>query len=236
MQKLTDSRCRNIKPTDKTQKLFDGGGLFLKVKPNGVKTWHLKYRFASKEKLLSFGKYPIISLADARQKQAEAKKMLADNIDPSEIKKLNKNELLIKQDNTFEKVAREWHLKQKNDISLNYWKEKIHRLERDIFPQIGNMPIDKINSPILLKVIQNIEERGAREMAKRALQMCHAIFNHAIATSRTSNNPTNAIKPALLPKKTKHYPCIHIEDMPELVKDIYTNKGRLYPRVNHQLN
>jgi len=235
MQKLTDSRCRNIKPTNKEQKLFDGGGLYLKVKPNGSKTWHLKYRFAGKEKLLSFGKYPIISLSDARHKQSEAKQNIADNKDPSLLKKIEKNKLLAEYDNTFEKIAREWHTKQESYITVKYWKEKLHRLNQDIFPKIGNVPIDQITSPILLKVIQDIENRGASEMAKRALQVCSNIFDYGIATSRCNNNPSTALKNALQPKKTTHYPCIPIQEMPKLVKDIYTNTGRLYPTTLNAL-
>ncbi len=229
MTKLTDSRCKNIKPTDKEQKIFDGAGLFLKIKPNGSKSWHLKYRYAGKEKLLSFGTYPIITLSDARNKSLEAKKMLAENIDPSLIKKIEKNKLIDDSDNTFEKIARTWHEKQKGYNTPNYWQEKIHRLEKDIFPKIGNFPIDKITAPILLKVIQDIENRGAFEMAKRALQMCSQIFNYAIASSLCSHNPTQHLKQALQPKTTTNYNSIAIHEIPDFIKVVNQNKCRLYP-------
>ena len=235
MAQLTDSRCRNVKATGKIQKLSDGGGLYLHVTAQGQKYWRMAYRFAGKQKTYAMGVYPLISLAEAREKRIEVKKLILDGTDPALMKKIEKNRFLQGADNTFEKIAREWHSKQEGHISPNYWKEKIHRLEKDIFPKIGTFPIDQITSPILLKVIQGIEERGAREMAKRALQMCTNVFDYGIATSRCKDNPTRSFKNALLPKKSKHFASIDVHEMPQLVRDIYFNKGRLYPTTQNAL-
>jgi len=229
MTKLTDSRCKNIKGNGKIQKLTDGEGLHLLITATGQKLWRMAYRFAGKQKTLAFGAYPTISLADARQKRLEAKKMLAENIDPSLIKKIEKHKLIAEHDNTFEKIAREWHIKQEAYNTYKYWKEKLHRLEKDIFPKLGNFPIDKINAQTLLKVIQDIENRGAKEMAKRSLQVCSQIFNYAIASSLCKDNPTIAIKNALQPKKATNYASIDIHEIPQLLRDIERNHCRLYP-------
>ena len=235
MTKLNDSRCKNVKATGKIQKIPDGQGLYLHITPEGKKYWRLAYRFAGKQKTLSFGTYPIITLADARNKSIEAKKMLSDNIDPSLIKKIEKNKLIDDSENTFEKIAREWHSKQKGYNTPAYWQEKIHRLEKDIFPKIGTFPIDKITAPILLKVIQDIENRGAKEIARRDLQMCSQIFRYAVSHSYCSSDPTLALRGALQPVKQQHFASIEINDLPDLIHKIERNENRLFPTTIHAI-
>lgn len=106
---LTDTAIRNSKSRDKPYKLSDGAGLYLLINPTGSKLWRLKYKFAAKEKLLSIGAYPVITLASAREKALEAKKMLADNIDPSQVKKEEKLKALVESENSFKVIARSWH-------------------------------------------------------------------------------------------------------------------------------
>jgi hypothetical protein len=137
----------------KTYKLFDGGGLYLEVMPAGGKLWRLKYRFGSKEKRLSFEGYPIISLKDARDKRDDAKLLLASNVDPAISKQEEKITSHINASNTFEAIAREWIEKRKGEISQKTLDTIQRRLENNLFPRIGKLPIKSINAPILLDAL-----------------------------------------------------------------------------------
>lgn len=202
---LTDTKIRNAKPTDKVQKLFDGGGLYLEVARSGGKWWRLKYRYGGKEKRLSLGVYPEISLRDARERRDDAKKLLANDIDPSEARRAKKAAKVEQSLNSFESVAREWHNKY-----LPTWTEKhadtiIRRLELNIFPWLGNKPISDINAPQLLQAIRRIEERGALETAHRVLSCCGQVFRYAIATGRAERDPSGDLRGALPPVKSKKH-------------------------------
>lgn len=141
---LTDIKIKTAKPKDKPYKLADGEGMYLLVSTNGSKYWRMKYRIAGKEKILSIGIYPDISLADARAKRMEARKTLASGGDPSEAKKEEKLALQISLENTFEAIAREWHSSKSDRWSLRYRDEIIDTFEKDIFPYIGKRPIADI--------------------------------------------------------------------------------------------
>ncbi len=169
--KLTDTACKNTKPKEKPYKKGDGGGLYLLVNPDGSKYWRMKYRFLGKEKLLAFGTYPLISLADAREEREKAKKLLAGGIDPATAKKDEKKKIFRNAQNTFKAVALEWHENQKGRWSDNHTNNVLHRLERDIFPFIGTEPITTIEAPDLLDVLRKIEKRGALDIAGRTRQI-----------------------------------------------------------------
>lgn len=205
---LTDTKVRNAKSTDKETKMFDGGGLFLLLTPGGGKLWHFKYRFGGKEKKLSFGTYPEVSLADARDKRAEARKLVAAGIDPGEARKAQKAARAEKTANTFEAVAREWYGKNEPVWSPTHAVMVISRLERDVFPVIGNRPISEIKAPELLRMLQNIEARGVIETAYRIKIVCGQVFRYATATGRAEGDPTAALKGALSKRKVKHHASI----------------------------
>lgn len=201
---LTVTEIKNTKPRDKTYRLFDGGGMYLEVSPKGGKWWRLKYRIKGKEKRLSLGVYPEISLKNARERRTDAKRLLADGIDPSEYRKANKSRSLEQSKNSFEAIAREWYLK-----FLPTWVEShsarfLRGLEKDVFPWIGNKPITSITPPELLSVIQRIEERGAIETAHRTLGKCGQILRYAIATSRAERDISQDLRGALSPVIGKH--------------------------------
>ena len=158
---LTDTAIRNAKAAEKTRKMFDGGGLYLEVTPNGGKWWRLKYRFGGKEKRLSVGVYPGVSLKDARDRRDEARKLLANEIDPSEYRKAHKAARAVQASNSFESVAREWFSKHSANWVASHADRIIRRLERDIFPWIGSKPIADITAPQLLGVIQHILNNAA---------------------------------------------------------------------------
>lgn len=196
---LTDKTIRNIKPTDKPQRIFDGGGLYLEISPAGGKWWRWKYRFGGKEKRVSLGTYPDTSLADARNRRDAARKLLAAGIDFGEHRKAAKAAGEAAATNSFEVIAREWFAKQKTKWADSHADKIIRRLERDIFPWMGKRPISEITVKELLKHLERIEQRGAIETAHRALQTCGQIFRYAARTGRVVGDPTGALKGALTP-------------------------------------
>lgn len=205
---LTATTVRNAKPGEKIKKLFDGGGLYLEVSPRGGKWWRLKYRFGGKEKRLSLGVYPDVSLKDARKRRDEARKLLANDIDPSENRKASKTAKVERAANSFEVVAREWFAKHSVNWAENHADRTIRRLERDIFPWIGGKAIADITAPKLLEVIRRIEQRGALETAHRALGNCGQVFRYAVATGRAERDPTGDLRGALPPVKGTHFASV----------------------------
>jgi integrase len=228
---LTDSICKNIKPTDKVQKLTDGKGLYLQIPPSGAKYWRLKYRFGGKEKLLALGVYPETTLLKAREKREEARKLLLENIDPSETKKEIKRVQTLNNENTFEAIAREWHATNLSKWIPAHGGTILTRLERDIFPKIGHKPIVDILAPDILNAIRFIEKRGAIEIAHRMLQYCTSIFGYAIATGRCERNPAQDIKGALMPVKRGHYRSLDPKLMAEFIDKLDKNEARLFPHT-----
>lgn len=175
---LTDRECKTAQPSAKPRKISDSSGLYLEVMPNGSKYWRFKYRFLGKEKRLALGVYPEVSLLKAREKRDQARALLADNIDPGQARKEARLDMARKADITFERVAREWHQLYQDRWSKNHAQTIIHRLEMDIFPQIGKRPIGEITAPEMLACVRKIENRGAHEMARRAVQIAGQVFRY----------------------------------------------------------
>ena len=205
---LTDTAIRKAKPTDKTQRLYDGGGLYVELAPNGGKWWRLKYRHGGKEKRLSLGTYPDTGLADARAKRDEARKLLAAGVDPGEHRKAEKAAGEDRAANSFEVIAREWIAKQSPTWAPSHGGKIIARLERDLFPWLGRRPIADITAKELLATVNRIADRGATETAHRALQNCGQIFRYAVVTGRMDRNPAADLKGALPPVKPGHLAAI----------------------------
>lgn len=223
---LTDTSVKNAKPKDKTYKLFDGGGMYLEVTPNGNKWWRLKYRIAGKEKRLALGVYPTISLKDAREKREEARKHLVNNIDPSQIKQAQKASLKNIHANSFETIAREWFIKFSANWVSSHSEKIIARLEKDIFPWLGNKSITDILAPDILSVVRRIESRGALDTAHRALQNCGQIFRYAIATGRAERNPSTDLRGSLPSIKQNHLAAItEPKQVGELLRAIDNYQG-----------
>ncbi|STX44491.1 Integrase [Legionella donaldsonii] len=205
MAEKKDIVFRNAKPEAKARKIADEKGLFLYVTPEGRKYWRFKYRFGGKEKLLALGVYDDVTLAKARVKRDEARKLLADGIDPGEHKKVMKQVADERSANSFEVVAREWFVKYSSNWVKSHADKIIQRFVRDIFPWIGDKPITEVTPPVLLSVIRRIEDRGALETAHRALSNCGQVFRYAIATGRAERDFSQDLKGALPPVKTKHF-------------------------------
>lgn len=232
---LNDAVCKNAKPEQKPRKLTDTGGLFLKVMPTGAKYWQLKYRFQSKEKLLSFGVYPETTLAEAREKRDKARKLIAAGQDPALHKKEERRRSQLNSENSFEVIAREWH-----EVNLAKWTPRhaafvIKRLEADVFPEIGAFPIADITPPQLLAAIRKIESRGAQEIAHRALQTTGQVFRYAIVTGRAERSPASDLKGALKPVQRGHYAAFDYRALPAFVTALEKNDARLYPHTRYAI-
>ena len=157
---LTNTKIQNAKPKDKPYKLYDSGGLLIIIQPSGGKWWRYKYRLAGKEKLLALGTYPDISLAEARERHSQARKLLANGKDPNEIKKEAKKQVTTKTENSMEIVAREWHEQNVHKWTPHYATDVINRLEKHIFPKLGKKPIADISATDLLACLKVIGKRA----------------------------------------------------------------------------
>ncbi len=204
---LSEAKVRTAKPRKSPQKFFDGGGLFLLVTPSGGKLWNLKYRFNGKERKLSLGSYPEISLAEARQRKEEARALLANEVDPGEIKKAQQAAESAETD-TFEVIAREWHSRFAPTWAKSHAGKIIRRFELYVFPWIGSKEITSISAKEMLGVLRRVEEKGIIETAHRIQQSCGRVFRYAIATGRADRDPTGDLRGALPPANTKHMASI----------------------------
>jgi Arm DNA-binding domain len=212
---LTDTACKNAHRGDKAKlgkafKLADEKGLFLLLKPGvkgWAKWWRFKYRYGGNEKGLSFGTYPEVSLDQARQRRDEARKLIADGIDPGENRKAVKESKVALATNSFEIIAREWGQKK-----IDTWDEKNNRskrmLERNIFPWLGNKPITEILPKDILACLRRVEDRGTIETAHRTLQITGQVFRYAVATGRVDRDITPDLRGALSVAKSEHFAAI----------------------------
>ena len=205
---LTDTKIKQAKPRDKDYKLSDSKGLFLLVTKKGGKYWRLKYRFGRKEKSLSLGVYPDISLKKARIGCIKAKEQLRNNIDPSQAKKNEKLNHAQAGNKQLQSIALEWHEKQSKKWSEGYTDKVIRMLKRDLFPYIGNLCSDDITAPQLLAVFRRLEDRGATDSAHRLKQLVGQIMRYAVATGRAGRDITPDLKGALPTPVKKHFPAI----------------------------
>ena len=205
---LTDTAVRNAKPGAKPIKVFDERGLFLIVTPTGGKWWRLKYRFDNKEKLLSLGVYPDVSLKAARIRRDELRTLLANGIDPGVHRKVMESARTDRAANSFEVIAREWFAKHSPNWAASHSEKIIQRLGKDIFPWIGGRPIAEISAPEVLAVLRRIENRGALDTAHRAQQNCGQIFRYAVADGRAQRDPCGDLRGALPPVKQNHFASI----------------------------
>lgn len=205
---LTDIAIRRTQPGNKSRKIFDGRGLYLEVTSRGGKYWRLKYRFGGKEKRLSLGVYPEVSLKDARRRCEDARRLLAREIDPSEHRQALKAAREQQVSNSFEAVAREWFTKHAPNWADSHSSRIISRLERNVFPWIGGKAVATVTTSQLLSVVRRVEERGALETAHRALRNCGQVFRYAVATGRARTDPSVVLRGALPPVKGGHFAAL----------------------------
>ena len=228
---LSDRACQNAKPKAKIYKLSDDKGLYLEVKPMGGRYWRLKYRLDGKEKRLAFGVYPEVSLLEAREKRDAARKLIADGIDPQEAAREQREERALKAATTFEMVAREWHARNLPNWSANYGQDILHRLEADVFPEIGHKAISELKPLHVLQMLRKIEDRGAHELVRRTRQFVGQVCRYAIQTSRATINPTADLKGAFKTPKREHFAAIEPNELPEFLATLNRNDARLFTQT-----
>jgi len=228
---LSDAKARNAKPRPKPYKIADGEGLFLLITPGGGKYWRLKYFYAGKEKLLALGVYPEVTLADARERRIQARKVLAAGNDPAEAKKQARRLAIIKSGNSFETVAREWFEQRKHEWAPSSASTMLARLERHLFPKLGRRPIADITPTEVLEALRVIEERGTLETARRMMQSCGKIFMYAIATGRAERNPVPDLRGALKTPVVRHYSFLKADDLPKYLKKLTDYDGSPLTRL-----
>lgn len=236
-RKLTDTAAKNAKPKDKPFKLFDGGGLYLLVKPNGSKLWHYKYQFDGKEQNLSIGIYPDISLKDARTQHENARVLLARGVNPSKHKQATKAETAANAENTLQAVALEWFVKFTSDQAPEHRERQKRRLERHVFPYLGSSPIADIEPPDILAVLRRIEAAGTLETAHRVKALIGQVFRYAVATGRAIRDQTADLKGALPPAKGGHFAAItDPKEVGELLRAMAGYRGAIETHTALQLS
>lgn len=227
---LTDIQVKNSKPKDKTWTLADGNGLYLEITPAGKKSWRMAYRrpHTKKNNRLSFGDYPQVALAEARTKCLAAQKLLKEGIDPATERDEQKRVAAESAAHTFEVIAREWHHTRLNAWSTATARDTINRLEKDIFPEIGKLPIAEITHKQMIAALRKIEARGAGEVAHRLKATCARVFSYANQHGIENRNPAADLKDVLKPVKAGHFAAISPEELPAFIEAINKNDARLY--------
>lgn len=223
---LTDAAIRKAKPAAKPYKLTDGGGLHLYISTAGGKLWRYRYEIDGKEKTLSIGKYPAVSLQDARSARDRARSTLATGADPSLAKRAERATFRAQAADTFETLAREWHGLNKPRWVPVHASDVLTSLERDVFPTLGPLPVRDITPPQVLALMRQIEQRGAVETAHRIRQRISAVFVYAIATGRGEADPAGVIKGALARPTTRRQRAItDLDKARQIIRDVDANPG-----------
>nr|WP_297923001.1 integrase arm-type DNA-binding domain-containing protein [uncultured Agitococcus sp.] len=230
---LTDAKIKKLKaPTEQESepsKHSDTHGLQLHIFRNGRMSWTYAYRFEGKQRSLTIGKYPQVSLAEARRKRDEARQQIEQGIDPSKAKKQAKE--IIDNVNSFEVWARKWLLDRQSTIKPDTFKRDSSLLEKDLIPFIGQIPIDKIKSPEILAAARKVEDRGAGEMARRMIRLAGCVFRQAMCEGVTTYDPTDGLTEALKPRKVVNMVRIDTKDLPEFLSRIDAYDGDVLTRL-----
>ncbi|MET6261757.1 integrase arm-type DNA-binding domain-containing protein [Klebsiella variicola] len=230
---LTDTKVRSAKPQEKEYTLVDGDGMFLLIHPNGSKYWRFRFRFGGKQHLMAFGVYPETSLADARQKREEARRLVAAGIDPREHKRAVKEEQ-TKEAITFESVARDWHTTNKK-WSEDHSRRVLKSLEDNLFPAIGKRSIEELKTRDLLAPIKVVEATGRLEIASRLQQRTTAIMRYAVQSGLIDYNPAQEMAGAVASSNRVHRPALELKRLPELLRRIDGYTGRPLTRLAVEL-
>lgn len=234
---LTDTAIKKVKPGIKPVKLSDGKGMYLLVNPAGSKLWRWKYRVLGKEKVMTLGAYPDVSLAQARDGVDKARKMLAAGSDPMAIRKADKVASRTSAENSFEAVARMWWEKWRPARSDQHAGQVMRRFQANVFPHIGARPVSEIQAPELVAMLKAIEARGVNDLAKRALQTSSQVFRYAIAHGLAKRNPATDIKPSdvLASRQKKNLARIDSKELPDLLRHIEGYQGAAITRLAMKL-
>lgn len=234
---LTEVAIRKAKAQERPYKLSDSGGLFLYVTPAGGKSWRWKYYVEGREKLMTLGLYPDVSLAQARERRDLARKAKAAGQDPMQERKQAQRNRKIAAENSFEAVAKAWLAQWSTDKSPRHVDYVLRRLETDVFIEIGKRPVSEIQAPELVAMVKKIAARGAVDIAKRAYQTCSQVFRYAVAHGLAQRNPAADVKPGdILPgRRQEHYSRVDGRELPALLRHIEAYQGSVITRLAMKL-
>jgi len=233
---LKDSEVKSAKPQEKPYKMADGTGLYLLVNPSGSKYWRFDYRFLGKRKTLAVGVYPAVSLKDARIKLREAKECLANGIDPGYKKKTDRRAKEIEAENSFKAIGTEWFDTRSKGWGVDHTKRSKALLEKDIYPKIGFIPVNKVVAPDVLDVVRAIEARGSLSMAEQALSVMGNILRYAVGTGRADQDVSYGMGQFLQPKtEVKHHRHVSDGQLAELLISIDAYRGRPETKIATKL-
>ena len=240
---LNDAKIKAAKPSDRTYKLSDSGQLYLVVTPAGGKHWRQNYTFRdspkakAKQKTLSHGSYPAMTLADARTARDNAKALLQQGIDPAVHRKQHYHDNAEARANTFEKVAREWYEKKRTRWSKVHARDVLRSLEENVFPAIGDVPINEIRAPRLLQLLTPIENRGAIETAHRVRSRMSSVFVYGIAAGIAETDPAASLGKALRPKprSTKQPAITDLDAFRQMLRDVEAERCRANTKLGLHL-
>lgn len=220
---LTDAHCRAAKPKDKLYRINDRRGLYLEIKPNGIKAWRYRFKLGDKASWFALGDYPSVSLSDARENCDEARKLVKLGISPVQNRQIERIKREQDSENTFEVIAKEW-------LALKSWEpvtkvRRLDMLERVVFPSIGKLPVRQITSAHVLNILTKTVKRGAPTVAAEAKRTMSAVFELAVATLRADTDPVWAVRKSLPPNKTQHKRALSIEEVGKLLVDFDSHGG-----------
>lgn len=226
---LTDARCRSAKPMEKLYRLNDYKGLYLEIKPSGVKAWRYRFKLGGKESLFALGDYPSVGLADAREKCEDARKLVRLGVSPVQNRQFEKIRREMDSANTFEAVAKEW-------LALKDWEDvtktrRLDMLQRVVFPSIGKLPVRQITSAHVLDILMKTVKRGAPSVAAEAKRTMSSVFELAVATLRADTDPVWAVRKSLPPNKTQHKRALSVEEIGKLLVD-FDGHGGNFQTIN----
>lgn len=226
---LNDTQCRNAKPKDKGYYMGDDKGLGLFVRPTGVKSWQYRYRCpAGKQQVFTYGQYPALSLSEVRNRHNPNHQMTKDGLDPKVEALKHKLQSKHAQKNTFENIALQWHAKMTPKWTGKYANTILHRLNTDVFPKIGNLPISDITPLMIMAVMQEIEKRDVYEVQRRILQYIGQVFRYALPMGLVERDLTIEIFDTLRPTRSTNYASVDLKDFPEFLMKFHENKARSY--------
>lgn len=228
---LSDLQCRQAKPQAKNYRLFDGGGLYLDVRTGGSRIWRFKYKFFGKEKLLTIGPYPSVSLLQARSLRDQAKEAIRQERDPAKEKQDAKRLAHYRQAQTFQLVAEEWYALNLSTWSKNYADNIRNRLKADVYPSLGNVPVATLTVQEILACLRKVEARGCHDLAHRILNVLRQVMRYAVITGRAERDVTIELKGALSRYRKGHFASIDGDQLPHLVRAIETNEARLFKQT-----
>jgi len=230
---LTDIQVKKAKAQEKPYKLSDSGNLYLWVTPSGGKIWRWAYRFEGKEKLMTFGKYPVVPLSLARSRHMDARQLLESGVDPMAQRKAEKTAEQIANENSFASVAAKWLEHWQEGKSPRHVDSTRRRLDSNILPSLGQLQTAEIEAPDVVAMVRAIEARGARDIAKRALETTGQIFRYAIAHGYTKRNPATEVRPRDILKASQkvNYARIDAKELPHLLRQIEIYPGTHVTRL-----